>query len=263
MDVGLRTPLLDFFRRGEVARDVRLMAAQGAIAPRPVEQLGLLALLTTDHDPDIRQTAEATLGGIPDSLIAGFIARADVPAELRAFFEGRGVEAAATPASDDAPPIAEVDADEAWLAEIAEGTEAERESTVQQLQSMSVPQKVKAAMKGTREMRAVLIRDPNRMVAAAVLSCPKVNSQEIESFAWMANVTDEILRTIGQARAWTKSYGVVQALVKNPKTPVAVSLTLLQRLSEKDLRGISIDRNVPEPLRVAARRKVVQGNEKK
>jgi hypothetical protein len=263
MDVGLRTPLLDFFRRGDVARDVRLMAAQGAIAPRPLEQLGLLALLTTDHDPDIRETAEATLASIPADLIASFIARADVPSELRAFFEARGVVPSGTPAPDDAAPVAEVDEDEAWLAEVAEGAEAGRESTVQQLQSMSVPQKVKAAMKGTREMRAVLIRDPNRMVAAAVLSCPKVNSQEIESFARMANVTDEILRTIAQARAWTKSYGVVQALVKNPKTPVAVSLTLLQRLNDKDLRGISIDRNVPEPLRTAARRKVVQGNEKK
>ena len=50
MDVGLRTPLLDFFRRGEVARDVRLLAAEGAVAPRPLEQLGLLVLLTADSD---------------------------------------------------------------------------------------------------------------------------------------------------------------------------------------------------------------------
>ncbi|MDP1569556.1 MAG: hypothetical protein Q8L86_06090 [Vicinamibacterales bacterium] len=267
MDLGLRTPLLDFFRRGEVARDVRLMAAEGAIAPRPLEQLGLLALLTADHDPDIRETAEATLARIPASLIAAFIARADVPTELRGFFEARGVTPAAEAAPDDATPVADPEPEpDDWIAELAagvEGAEGERESTVRQLQNMSVPQKVKAAMKGTREMRAVLIRDPNRMVAAAVLSCPKVNESEIESFARMANVTDEILRTIGQTRGWTKSYGVVSALVKNPKTPIAVSLTLLQRLNDRDLKGISIDRNVPEPLRVAARRKVVQGNEKK
>ena len=61
MDVGLRTPLLDFFRRGEVARDIRLLAAEGTVAPRPVEQLGLLALLTDDADPEVRATAERTL----------------------------------------------------------------------------------------------------------------------------------------------------------------------------------------------------------
>ena len=39
------TPLLDFFKRGEVARDVRLLAAQGALAPRAHEQLAILVLL--------------------------------------------------------------------------------------------------------------------------------------------------------------------------------------------------------------------------
>jgi hypothetical protein len=31
--------MLDFFRRGEVARDIRLQAAQGAMAPRAHEQI--------------------------------------------------------------------------------------------------------------------------------------------------------------------------------------------------------------------------------
>ena len=36
------SPLLDFFKRGEVERDVRLLAAQGALAPRAHEQLSIL-----------------------------------------------------------------------------------------------------------------------------------------------------------------------------------------------------------------------------
>ena len=51
-DPGLRTPLLDFFRRGEVARDIRLQAAQGGMAPRAHEQIALLMLLIDDADPD-------------------------------------------------------------------------------------------------------------------------------------------------------------------------------------------------------------------
>ena len=47
---GLSTPMLDFFRRGEVARDVRMLAAEGAIAPRPLEQIGILMVLTSDSD---------------------------------------------------------------------------------------------------------------------------------------------------------------------------------------------------------------------
>ena len=91
---------------------------------------------------------------------------------------------------------------------------------------MTVPEKVKCATKGTREMRSILIRDPNRMVASAVLSCPKVNDAEVEAFAKMGNVSEEILRTIAKSRAWTKSYTVVLALVKNSKTPVAITMNL-------------------------------------
>jgi hypothetical protein len=61
MAAGLSTPLLDFFRRGEVARDVRILGAQGAIAPRPLEQLGILMILTSDSDLEVSTTAEQTL----------------------------------------------------------------------------------------------------------------------------------------------------------------------------------------------------------
>jgi len=50
MDPGLKSPLIDFFRRGEVARDVRMLAAQGAMAPRATEQVALLVLLSDDPD---------------------------------------------------------------------------------------------------------------------------------------------------------------------------------------------------------------------
>jgi hypothetical protein len=254
MEAGLRTPLLDFFKRGEVARDVRLLAARGAIAPRPLEQLGLLMLLTGDADTEVRETAEATLQRIPGDLISGFIARSDVPLEMREFFVGRGVPVAATPAADPSTPLVDENTEDY-------GSESESEddkaSVVKRLANMTVPQKVQAAMKGTREMRAILIREPNKMVSLAVLSCPKVTETEIESFARMGSVSEDVLRTIGQTRAWIKSYNVVLALVKNSKTPVALSLVLLNRLNEADVRRLSIDRNVPEPLRIAARRKLV------
>jgi hypothetical protein len=79
----------------------------------------------------------------------------------------------------------------------------------------------------------------------------------VEAIAKMANVSEEILRTIGHTRAWVKNYTVMLALTKNPKTPVAMSMNFLPRLNDKDLRMLSIDRNVPEILRVTARKKIV------
>jgi hypothetical protein len=256
MESGLRTPMLDFFRRGEVARDVKMLAAQGAIAPRPMEQLGILMVLTADGDPEIRETTEQTLSRLPADLLAGYIARADVPTEIREFFIKRGIQPAAVPAPDLEDALIDTSESEK---EPEGATEEEKAQTFQQrLSSMTVPEKVKCATKGTREMRAILIRDPNRMVASAVLSCPKVNDAEVEAFAKMGNVSEEILRTIATSRAWTKNYSVLVALVKNSKTPVALTLNMMQRLNDSDVKKLASDRNVPEALRLAARKRVVK-----
>ena len=54
------------------------------------------------------------------------------------------------------------------------------------LSSLPIIERMKLAMKGTREQRAQLIRDSNKLVAAAVLSSPKLNEAEVEAFAKMA-----------------------------------------------------------------------------
>lgn len=265
MDVGLRTPLLESFRRGDAPREVRLDAARGHVAPRGQEQLALLALLVDDDDADVREAAEASLASISRTTLAAVIARADTPVELVRFFGERGVTPVPGPetsAVDDETPL--VRAADAWDAidEHADpasgGGETPSQSVTQQLQQMSIVERVRAAMKGTREMRAMLVRDPNKMVSSAVLASPKLTMAEVESFAKMANVGEDVLRAIGQNRAWVKNYGIAASLTRNPKTPVAMSLNLLQRLIERDVRGISIDRNVPEPLRLAARKRLVK-----
>jgi hypothetical protein len=73
----------------------------------------------------------------------------------------------------------------------------------------------------------------------------------------MANVSEDVLRAIGNNRAWMKNYAVVLGLTRNPKTPLAMSLNLLGRLQDRDVAAVSVDRNVPEPLRIAARKKAL------
>jgi hypothetical protein len=254
--VSTAAPLLDFFRRGEVAREVRMLAAQGVLAPRAHEQIALLVLLVDDRDAEVRETAERTLALIPADALGAYLGRSDVPLGIREFFGNRGIFPAEMPAlTADAPLFDATPADDEDLAE-----DGSQETLLQQLQKMSFTDRIKAAMRGSREMRALLIRDPNKMVAAAVLSSPKVSDAEIESFAKMATVSEEILRTIAMNRAWLKNYGIVVALTRNPKTPVALSLNLLNRLIDRDLSVLSNDRNIPDPVRTAARRKVVFGS---
>jgi hypothetical protein len=49
------------------------------------------------------------------------------------------------------------------------------------------------------------------------------------------------------------------SLTRNPKTPVALAMGFLQRLNERDLKMLTIDRNVAEPVRLAARKFVSKG----
>ena len=254
------TPLLDLFKRGEVDRDVRMQAAAGALAPRAHEQLAILVLLLEDRDPEIRVTADETLGKIPESSLRAFLARSDVPVDLREFFADRGIF------PDEMPQIEfEAEGDEPLIdtdpvGALDDDSEEARQSGVQALVTMTFPQRLKAAMKGSREVRAVLIRDPNKLIASSVLSSPKVSLPEVESFARMQNVSEDVLRIIAANRAWLKSYGIVLALTKNPKTPLSMSMNLMARLTSKDLQKLAVDRNVPEALRISARKKVVQSS---
>jgi hypothetical protein len=74
----------------------------------------------------------------------------------------------------------------------------------------------------------------------------------------MGNVSEDVLRIIGTNRAWLKNYSVIIGLTRNPKTPPAISMQLMHRLTEKDVKMLAVDRNVPEALRLAARRMMVK-----
>ena len=53
-----------------------------------------------------------------------------------------------------------------------------------------------------------------------------------------------------------RKLAVAAALVKNPKTPAAISLHLLPRMTQRDVKSLSIDRNVPESLRLNAKKMI-------
>jgi len=192
--------------------------------------------------------------------------------ELRETFR-IGEQPAAKP-EEKAPPVVEEPPPEEPPPEEPEVTEEEfveqvlpeeerkdekKVSAVKKLFGMNTAEKVLRALKGERAERAVLIRDPNRIVATAVLGSPRVTEAEIESFAAMKNISDQILRQIGTNREWTRKYNVIANLVKNPRTPLAISLGMVSRLNPRDIKTMAVDRNVPEPIRKQAQRFVKGG----
>jgi len=237
-----------------MARDVKLLAAAGALAPRALEQVSILVLLLDDADREVRSIALQTVDRIPVEALTAFLARSDVPISVREFFADRGVFPDEIPTLSDDDPLIEAEQTEP-VEEDGETGDVPHESMVHQIGKMGFADRLKAAVKGSREMRAILIRDPNKVIAASVLSSAKLTDAEVETFARMANVPEEVLRIIASNRAWIKNYGIVVGLTRNPKTPLGLSLNMLARLSDRDVSALSMDRNVPEALRKAARRK--------
>jgi hypothetical protein len=145
--------------------------------------------------------------------------------------------------------------DEVALAEAAAAAEsdlARRQTLIQRLAKMTVAQRVQFAMKGGSEARRTLIRDNNKVVQRAVLQSPRLTDQEVEAFAAMSSLTDEILRMIANNRNFRKNYTVVRNLINNPKTPIDVTLHMLPILNAIDLKRLTTNKNVPETLRTTA-----------
>jgi len=129
----------------------------------------------------------------------------------------------------------------------------ENSPAFQRILKLNVPERVSLAMKGNAEERAILIRDSTKMVALQVLKSPRLSENELTVYAGMRNVHEDILRQIASHREWTKSYSVMHALVRNPKTPPGLTLQFLPRLGTRDLKLVVKDRGVPEMLRRLAR----------
>lgn len=344
-------PLVEQFRRGGVARDLRLMAAQGLLPLKPEDLVEMWTDLVKDPDEGVRAAADKSLSSFPATELQPILRSRETPAsvlswavthrtehelrevvlqntslpdetiealapvltqalaelvvinqtrllrrtsllvalesnaglnndqkrrlrELRDSFRIGQADAAPPPAHTAAPPPPEappepepepeiaplgdvfMTEDEALVRYLSEDErqQTEKVSAVQKIYRLNTAEKLITALKGSREERAILIRDPNRLVATAVLGSPRLTDPEIEAISGMKSVSDEILRKIGHHREWTKRYAVCKNLVCNPRTPIGIALTLVPRLSPRDIKAIAVDRNVPEPVRKQAQK---------
>ena len=131
---------------------------------------------------------------------------------------------------------------------------AKRETLLQKLSRMRVAERVQLALKGTREERMMLSRDPSKVVQRAVLQSPQLSEQEVEGFAAMASLSDEILRLIAVNRKYRRNYTIVRNLMFNPKTPLEITLHMLPNITAQDLKLLMGNKNVPDTLRTSAMR---------
>jgi hypothetical protein len=135
-----------------------------------------------------------------------------------------------------------------------EDSPASAGTLLQQIEAMTVSQKRRAALRGQREMRLMLIRDRNKTIHPFVIKNPSLTLDEVEQIAKMPAVNPEALRMIAANREWVRSAVVCRNLVRNPKTPMREALALLGKLPLSDIRAMAKSGNVRTAIQNAARK---------
>lgn len=124
------------------------------------------------------------------------------------------------------------------------------------LSNASLPQKIKFALLGNATCRALLIRDTNKMIQQFVLKNPRMQPSEIVEFAKNPNLSELVLRAIGNNTTWMKAYSAKVALMFNPKTPQDIGLKWLKFLNAPEIRRLAKSKNIPNVISVAARKRL-------
>ena len=132
--------------------------------------------------------------------------------------------------------------------------EGGKKNLLLRIRDLPAGQKLTLAKKGNKDVRMILIKDANEMVALEVAASPRITDGEILSVAMMRDVSDKVLRYIASNRKYRQNQQIVVALVNNPRTPVGVTLGLgLSQLSDRELTDLSKNRNVPGAVSRAAK----------
>ena len=143
--------------------------------------------------------------------------------------------------------------------ETGEAAGAKKKLNVQQIiLKMSPSQKIKLALSGAKDARSLLIRESSKIIALSVLSNPRITIGDVEFFAKSTNLSEDVIRKIGTNAEWIRKNAIVSALVNNPKTPVGISMGFISRLTVRELGLLEKSRNIPQPLRNAARTQLIK-----
>jgi len=128
------------------------------------------------------------------------------------------------------------------------------ENLSQKISKMSIPEKIKLALKGNKSARMFLIRDPNKQISLSVLSNPKITEDEISFIVKSKSTPEHIMREIAKNNTWSNNYLIVRDMVFNPKTPIDISMNFLGKLSVSDVEKLSKSKEVPSALKNQALR---------
>ena len=135
--------------------------------------------------------------------------------------------------------------------------EQKRLSITQQIMKLGVAKKIEwANKKGNKEVRTLLLRDPNKLVQLAVIQSPRITEGEIAKVALSRTAPSEVLGYIFNNRQLMKNYSIKLNIIQNPKVPVGVTMRFLSTLRMAEVKSLAKNKNIPQGLATAAKKLV-------
>lgn len=164
----------------------------------------------------------------------------------------------------------EADSSNHEVVEVPEGSDGEAAEKLRdefkplafRIREMSTAEKIRFAIVGDAAARALLVRDPKKVVFLAAISSPSMTESEAASVAHSKEVAVDVLRYISNRKEWLKSYDIKRALLFNPKSPIDISMKFLTHMRASDLKSLSQSRGVANQVKVMARQRLDQMQKK-
>jgi len=142
-----------------------------------------------------------------------------------------------------------------------EGEERVREKFLPlhaRIAAMTITQKIRCAMLGGAAERLILVRDTNRLVAAAAAKSPRLQEPEAARISASRAVSDEVLRILALNREFTRSYQIKLNLATNPRTPFTFAARLVPHLRDADLRKLAKSKNITGAIATAIKQQLTR-----
>ena len=125
--------------------------------------------------------------------------------------------------------------------------------TENQIRGLPVSVRLKLAFGASKTLRNILLRDPSHHVSLTALNHSAIADREVEQLCRARTTSEEVLTEVARHREWLGKYQIMMALVRNPRTPVGISVRCLPRVATRDLKILGVDRNLPDAVRSRAR----------
>lgn len=261
------SPAVAAYVRPGTALEVRLAACTAAGSMAAADRLMLLFCLSKDAEQSVRAAAISCLKDLPEAVITAYIESATphplVIDSLRLLCNNYPAEPVTAPASTvieeadllDALP-GQVDQDEEPEEEVPAVNEGDEEflSKYKTAQLMGIGEKIKMALSGDKEWRAILVKDANKLVSGSVIKNPRITEGEVLTLVKAGIQNDEIMRLICANKEWIKSYKIRKALIENTRTPVQNAMRYLGTMGEKDLSSFAKSKNISSVVSTMAKR---------